>query len=76
MTELCQIIADFTLTWIQPVKLFGGNTDNPVAASSHGFTSKNEKMAIEYLNQLDKYFTDHNVCDRIDKLIADAPRLT
>jgi hypothetical protein len=61
---------------LDPVKLFGGNTDNPVAAASCGFTSKNEKKTKEYLNQLDKYFTDHNVCVRIDKLIADAARLT
>jgi hypothetical protein len=29
-----------------------------------------------YLNQLDKYFVDHMICARIDRLIDDAAKLT
>jgi hypothetical protein len=30
-----------------------------------------------YLDRsLDKYFIDHKICERIDKLIEDAPRMT
>jgi hypothetical protein len=35
---------------LDPTILFGGNTDNPVAASSHGFTSKNKKKTKAYLD--------------------------
>jgi hypothetical protein len=28
------------------------------------------------LDNLDKYFIDHKICEQIDKLIADAPRMT
>jgi hypothetical protein len=61
---------------LDPTILFGGITDDPVAASSHGFTSKNEKKTKAYLDHLDKYFLDHKICERIDKLIEDAPRVT
>jgi hypothetical protein len=61
---------------LDPATLFGGTTDDPVAASSHGFTSKNEKKTEAYLNQLDKYFVDHKICARIDRLINDASKLT
>jgi hypothetical protein len=61
---------------LDPMILFGGNTDDPVAAFSCGFTSKNEKNTKAYLDNLDKYFIDHKICERIDKLIEDAPRMT
>jgi hypothetical protein len=56
--------------------LFGGTTDNQVASSSRGFTSKNEKKAKRYLDELDKYFIDHNIDSQIDSLVEDAPHLT
>jgi hypothetical protein len=61
---------------LDPKILFGGNTDDPVAAFSRGFTYKNEKKTKAYLDHLDKYFLDHKICKRIDKLIEDAPRMT
>jgi hypothetical protein len=61
---------------LDPKTLFGGNTDDPVAASSRGFTSKNEKKTKAYLDHLDKYFLDHKICEWINKLIEDAPRMT
>jgi hypothetical protein len=60
---------------LDPMILFGGNTDDPVAASSCGFTSKNEKKTKAYLDNLDKYFINHKICERIDNLIEDAPRM-
>jgi hypothetical protein len=56
---------------LDPMILFGGNTDDPVAAFSCGFTSKNEKNTKAYLDNLDKYFIDHKICERINKLIED-----
>jgi hypothetical protein len=56
--------------------LFGRNTDDPVATSSRGFTSKNEKKMKAYLDSLDKYFINHKICEPINKLIEDAPRMT
>jgi hypothetical protein len=61
---------------LDPKILFGGNTDDPLAASSHGFTSKNEKKTKACLDHLDKFFLDHKICKRIDKLIEDTPRMT
>jgi hypothetical protein len=61
---------------LDPTVLFGGNTDDPVAASSRGFTSKNAKKTEVYLNHLEKYFEDHKICSRIDKLVEDTPTLT
>jgi hypothetical protein len=61
---------------LDPKILFGGNMDDLVAASSHGSTSKNEKKTMAYLDHLDKYFLDHKICKRINKLIEDAPRMT
>ncbi len=50
----------------------GGMTDDPVSASSHGFTSKNEKKTEKYLNELEKYFKDHKICKQINKLVEEA----
>jgi hypothetical protein len=61
---------------LDPMILFGGNTDDPVVASSLEFTSKNEKKTRAYLDNLDKYFIDHKICEQINKLIEDAPRMT
>jgi hypothetical protein len=61
---------------LDPTVLFGGNTDDPVAASSRGFTSKNAKKTEAYLNHLEKYFEDHKLCSRINKLVDVAPTLT
>jgi hypothetical protein len=61
---------------LDPMILFGGNTDDPVAVSSHGFTSKNKKKTKAYLDNLDKYFIDHKICEQINNLIEDAPRMT
>jgi hypothetical protein len=33
---------------LDPAVFFGGNTENPVALSSHGFTSKNAKKSKVY----------------------------
>jgi hypothetical protein len=74
MMGLSPTIGDSMLTW--PNNTVGGNTDNPVAASSRGFISKNKKKTKSYLDHLDKYFLDHKICKRIDKLIKDAPRVT
>lgn len=60
---------------LDPVMLFGGNPDDPVALSSRGFTSKNAKKCKEYLDQLDRYFIDHKIVDRIDKLVEEASLL-
>jgi len=51
-------------------------TDDLVAASSGGFTSKNEKKTKLYLDMLDMYFKDHKICVQIDRLVEDAPSLT
>jgi hypothetical protein len=53
---------------LDAVSLFGGATDDQVAASSRGFTSKNEKKTKKYLDELDKYFLDHKIDSRIDLL--------
>jgi hypothetical protein len=47
-------------------------TDDPVSASSRGFTSKNEKKTEKYQNELEKYFKDHKICERIHKLVEEA----
>ncbi len=52
--------------------LFGGATDDPVSASSHGFTSKNEKKVKKYLDDLNQFFKDHKICQQIDKFVVDA----
>ncbi len=57
---------------LDPVSIFGGMTDDPVSASSCGFTSKNEKKTEKYLNELEKYFKDHKICKRIHKLVEEA----
>ncbi len=61
---------------LDAVILFGGVTDDLVAASSGGFTSKNEKKTKLYLDMLDMYFKDHKICVQIDRLVKDAPSLT
>jgi hypothetical protein len=61
---------------LDAASLFGGATDDQVAASSRGFTSKNEKKTKKYLDELNKYFVDHKIDSQIDLLVADAPRLT
>jgi hypothetical protein len=61
---------------LDAASLFGGTTDDQVAASSRGFTSKNEKKTKKYLDELNKYFVDHKIDSQIDLLVADAPRLT
>ncbi len=61
---------------LDPVTFFEGATNDPVAASSCGFTSNNEKKLEAYLNQLDKCFVDHKICACIDRLIDDASKLT
>jgi hypothetical protein len=61
---------------LDAASLFGGATDDQVAASSRGFTSKNEKKTITYLDELNKYFVDHKIESRIDLLVEDAPHLT
>jgi hypothetical protein len=61
---------------LDAVSLFGGATDDQVAASSRGFTSKNEKKTKKYLDELDKYFLDHKIDSRIDLLMEEAPRIT
>lgn len=45
--------------------VFGGATDDQVAASSRGFTSKNEKKTRKYLDAIDKCFIDHKICSRM-----------
>ena len=60
---------------LDPIQLFGGNTHDPASASSCGFTSKNEKKVMEYLDNLKKYLKDHKVVERVDRLIEEAPRL-
>jgi hypothetical protein len=62
--------------YLDAVSLFGGATDDQVAASSRGFTSKNEKKTKKYLDELDKYFLDHKIDSRIDLLMEDAPCIT
>lgn len=37
--------------------------------------SKNAKKTKAYLDALDKYFKDHKICTRINKLVDDAPSL-
>lgn len=37
---------------------------------------KNEKNMKAYLDNLEKYFKDHKICEHIDKLIKDAPGLS
>jgi hypothetical protein len=61
---------------LDAVSLFGGATDDQVAASSRGFTSKNEKKTKKYLDELDKYFLDHKINSQIDLLMEDAPHIT
>jgi hypothetical protein len=61
---------------LNAASLFGGATDDHVAASSRGFTSKNEKKVKKYLDDLDKNFVDHKICSRIDSLAEEAPTLT
>jgi len=61
---------------LDPQQLFGGNTHDPVASSSRGFTSKNEKKVKKYLDKLEEYCKDHNVCEQIEQLSADAPKLS
>jgi hypothetical protein len=61
---------------LDAVSLFGGATDDQVAASSRGFTSKNEKKTKKYLDELDKYFLDHKIDSQIDLLMEDAPCIT
>jgi hypothetical protein len=56
--------------------LLGGAIDDPVSASSHGFTSKNEKKVKKYLDDLNQYFKDHKICQWIDKFVVDALSLT
>jgi hypothetical protein len=50
--------------------------DDPVSASSRGFTFKNEKKTEKYLNELEKYFKDHKICERINKLMEEAGFIT
>jgi hypothetical protein len=52
------------------------NLCDQVAASSQGFTYKNEKKTNKYLDELDKYFVDHKIDSRIDLLMEDAPSIT
>jgi hypothetical protein len=54
--------------------LFGGSMQDPVAAASHGFSSKNEKV-WDYLDLLEKYICNHRVEEGINALIMDAPHL-
>jgi hypothetical protein len=61
---------------LDAASLFGGATDDQVAASSRGFTSKNEKKTKKCLDELGKYFLDHKIDSRIDLLMEDAPRIT
>ncbi len=58
------------------MSIFGGMTDDPVSASSRGFTSKNEKKTEKYLSELEKYFKDHKICERIRKLVEEAGSIT
>jgi hypothetical protein len=56
------------LIWIQWFFLevwqwfFGGMTDDPVSASSRGFTSKNEK-SLKVSQWTKKYFKYHKICE-------------
>jgi hypothetical protein len=61
---------------LDAASLFGGATDDQVAASSPGFNSKNEKKTKKYLDELDKYFVDHKIDSQIDLLVEEAPHLT
>jgi hypothetical protein len=61
---------------LDAVSLFGGATDDQVAASSRGFTSKNKKKTKKYLDELDKYFLDHKIDSRIDLLMENALHIT
>jgi hypothetical protein len=56
---------------LDEVSLFGGATDDQVAASSRGFTSKNEKKTKKYLDELDKYFLDHKIMNPWKQFIMD-----
>jgi hypothetical protein len=59
-----------------PTDLFGGNVHDPTAASTRGFTSKNEKKVAEYLDKLEIYLLEHKVESRVDNLLEVAPRLS
>jgi hypothetical protein len=61
---------------LNAASLFGGATDDHVAASSREFTSKNEKKVKKYLDHLDKYFVDHKICSCIDSLAKETLTLT
>ena len=56
-----------------PAYLFGGSILDPVASASRGFTSKNDKKAKKYLDSLEKYFMDHKVVERVNRLVEEAP---
>jgi hypothetical protein len=59
-----------------PHLLFGGNASDPVSLSSRGFTSKNDKKVTEYVNSLERYWLDHCIPDRIQRLSLAAPNIT
>jgi hypothetical protein len=74
MMVLCQTNVGCMLIWMQCQYL----EVLPMikAASSRGFTSKNEKKTKKYLDELDKDFLDHKIDSRIDLLMEDAPHIT
>jgi hypothetical protein len=51
-----------------PVELFRDNVHDPLAGSSCGFMSKNEKKVAKYLDHLEKYILDHNIEPRVQDL--------
>jgi hypothetical protein len=34
---------------------------------------KNEKKSKEFLDHLEKYFMEHKIADRVDRLLTEAP---
>jgi hypothetical protein len=74
MMGLSPTIRDFMSTWTQRYCLAETQTIQlrlpPVDLHPRMRRTK------AYLDHLDKYFLDHKICERIDKLIEDAPRMT
>ena len=70
------IIVDCMSILIPMLSSVAGNVEDPVTASSHGFTSKNEKLMTAYLDHLEKYLLDHKVESRINTLLEQAPNLS
>ena len=59
-----------------PSILLGGTATDPVALSNRGFTSKNAKTVTKYVDHLERYWEDHKISGRIQKLQTEAKQLT